>query len=80
MKPIALTLAAALALSSTVALAQTGQRSAVKVHHRTVATMPMPRHTIDYGNPNGDPDGPTSLSGTGSSQFGGSVAGATGYN
>jgi hypothetical protein len=80
MKPIAIALAAALALSGTAALAQTGHRSAVKAHHRTIATMPMPRHTIDYGNPNGDPDGPTSLSGTGSSQFGGSVAGATGYN
>jgi hypothetical protein len=31
-----------------------------------------------YGNPNGTAGGPTSLSGTGSSQFGGSVSGNTG--
>src|SRR5260370_20323322 len=80
MKLATIALASALALSSTVALAQTGHRSAVKVHHRTVATMPMPRHTMDYGNPNGDPDGPTSLSGTGNSHLGGSVARATRYN
>ena len=35
---------------------------------------------MDSGNPNGDPGGPTSLSGTGSSQFGGSVPGNTGKN
>ncbi|HEV3500129.1 MAG TPA: hypothetical protein VGZ92_07375 [Bradyrhizobium sp.] len=80
MKLMTIALASALALSGTAALAQAGHRSAVKAYHRTVGAMPMPRHTIDYGNPNGDPDGPTSLSGTGSSQFGGSVAGATGYN
>jgi len=32
------------------------------------------------GNPNGNPDGPTTLSGTGSSEFGGSSAGTSGYN
>jgi hypothetical protein len=80
MKLATIALASALALSSTVALAQTRHRSAVKVHHRTVATMPMPRQPIDYGNPNGDPNGPTTLSGTGSSQYGGSQPGVTGYN
>jgi hypothetical protein len=78
MKLATIALASALALSSTVALAQTGHKSGVKVHHRTVGAMP--RQAIDYGNPNGDPDGPTTLSGTGSSQFGGSLPGATGYN
>jgi hypothetical protein len=34
----------------------------------------------NYGNPNGDPDGPTTLSGTGSFQFGGSSPGTSGYN
>ena len=34
----------------------------------------------DDGNPNGEPDGPTTLSGTGDSQFGGSEAGASGRN
>jgi hypothetical protein len=33
-----------------------------------------------YGNPNGTAGGPTSLSGTGSSQFGGSSPGASGKN
>jgi hypothetical protein len=32
------------------------------------------------GNPNGNPDGPTTLSGTGDSQFGGSSPGTSGYN
>jgi hypothetical protein len=34
----------------------------------------------NYGNPNGNPDGPTTLSGTGNSAFGGSSAGTSGYN
>ena len=34
----------------------------------------------NYGNPNGNPDGPTTLSGTGDSQFGGSSPGTSGYN
>jgi len=32
------------------------------------------------GNPNGNADGPTTLSGTGDSQFGGTSAGTSGYN
>ena len=32
------------------------------------------------GNPNGNPDGPTTLSGTGDSSFGGSSPGTSGYN
>jgi hypothetical protein len=48
------------------------------MEHRTTG---MSRGTrMDSGNPNGDADGPTSLSGTGSSQFGGSVSGSTGKN
>jgi hypothetical protein len=34
----------------------------------------------NYGNPNGNPDGPTTLSGTGSSQFDGSSPGSSGCN
>jgi hypothetical protein len=34
----------------------------------------------NYGNPNGNPDGPTTLSGTGDSSFGGSSSGTSGYN
>jgi hypothetical protein len=40
----------------------------------------MARMHPNYGNPNGNPDGPTTLSGTGNSQFGGSSAGTSGYN
>jgi hypothetical protein len=34
----------------------------------------------NYGNPNGNPDGPTTLSGTGDSSFGGSSPGTSGHN
>ena len=71
MKLPTIALASALALSSTVALAQTDHRS--KAHHRTVGTARM--HS-NYGNP----DGPTTLSGTGNSQYGGSSPGTSGYN
>jgi hypothetical protein len=40
----------------------------------------MVRLHPNYGNPNGNPDGPTTLSGTGNSQFGGSSAGTSGHN
>ncbi len=77
MKLTAIALASALALSSTAALAQTGHRSDVKAHHRYDE---MVRLHPNYGNPNGNPDGPTTLSGTGNSQFGGSSPGTSGYN
>jgi hypothetical protein len=72
---------AAFALSSTFALAQPVR------HHAHVRANPMygdaspsvVLHPND-GNPNGNPDGPTTLSGTGNSQFGGSTAGTSGYN
>ena len=76
MKLTTIALASALALSSTVALAQPVHR--FKEHHRTVRGM-VQLHP-NYGNPNGNPDGPTTLSGTGNSQFGGSSAGTSGYN
>ena len=75
MKLTTIALASAFALSSTVALAQTGHKS--KTHHRTAGMVQL--HP-NYGNPNGNPDGPTTLSGTGSSQFGGSSPGTSGYN
>jgi hypothetical protein len=79
MKLPTIALASALALSSTVALAQTDHRS--KVHHRTEdRTAPMVQLQPNYGNPNGNPDGPTTLSGTGNSQYGGSSPGTSGYN
>jgi hypothetical protein len=78
MKLTTLALASAFALSGTVALANT-------VHHKSVVrterdTAPMVRLHPNHGNPNGNPDGPTTLSGTGDSQYGGSSPGTSGYN
>jgi hypothetical protein len=77
-------LASALALSGAAAFAH-------PVHHKTYrdahAMSYAPRYAApafhlrpNYGNPNGNPDGPTTLSGTGSSAFGGSTPGTSGYN
>jgi hypothetical protein len=78
MKLATIALASAFALSSTIALAQTGHKSGVKVHH-SAATGRM-HGSSNNGNPNGTAGGPTTLSGTGSSQFGGSSPGTTGKN
>jgi hypothetical protein len=69
MKVRTIALAAVFALSSTFAVAHS--------HHRTHHMM---RHSAASNSPNGTAGGPTSLSGTGNSQFGGSVAGTTGKN
>jgi hypothetical protein len=81
MKLTAIALASAFALSSTCVFAHTVR------HESNVRTYPMYRDAApsvvlhpNYGNPNGNPDGPTTLSGTGNSQFGGSSAGTSGYN
>jgi len=75
MNLITIALAAAVALSSTVALAR--EKSAQNVHRDRTAKV---RLQPNNGNPNGNPDGPTTLSGTGSSQYGGSTAGTSGRN
>jgi hypothetical protein len=78
MKLTTIALASAFALSSTIALANTAHKPEVRIiHHPTVGAVEL--HP-NYGNPNGDPDGPTTLSGTGSSQYGGSSPGTSGYN
>ena len=78
MKLTTIALASVFALSSTFALANTvHHKSAVRTHRGTV---PMVQLHPNYGNPNGNPDGPTTLSGTGDSQFGGSSPGTSGYN
>jgi hypothetical protein len=74
MKMITVALAALVALSSTLALAQTNQAEKPRGKAAKVKLQP------NYGNPNGNPNGPTTLSGTGNSQFGGSVAGTSGRN
>jgi hypothetical protein len=75
MKLATLALASAFALSSTFALANpVRHRASVRADHSMVRLHP------NYGNPNGNPDGPTTLSGTGDSQFGGSSPGTSGHN
>jgi hypothetical protein len=94
MKLTAIALASAFALSSTCAFANTVHHKSV--HHKSVVRTPRdamdmsyapPNYAAptfrlrpNYGNPNGNPDGPTTLSGTGNSQFGGSTPGTSGYN
>ena len=76
MKLRTLALASAFALSGTAAFAHTIR------HHHAIVRDAAPSVVLhpNYGNPNGNPDGPTTLSGTGNSQFGGSTAGTSGYN
>ena len=76
-----------IALASAFALASTGALAHTVRHESHVRTYPIyrdaaPRVVLhpNYGNPNGNPDGPTTLSGTGNSQFGGSSPGTSGYN
>ena len=94
MKLTTIALASAFALSSTAALANTVRHEpSVRTHrmlHTSVTTHRMLHRGVpltssgvlrpNYGNPNGNPDGPTTLSGTGSSEYGGSSAGTSGYN
>jgi hypothetical protein len=70
---------AAIALASVLAVSSTGAFANVYKHkHHAMHSMNMMRgHT---GNPNGTAGGPTTLSGTGSSKFGGSSLGTTGKN
>jgi hypothetical protein len=78
MKLTTIALASAFALSATVAFANTAHhKSAVRDDRDAVGTVQL--HP-NYGNPNGNPDGPTTLSGTGDSSFGGSSPGTSGYN
>jgi len=77
MKLTTIALAAAFALSGASAFAHTAR------HESSARTYPMYRNAVppvvlhpNYGNP----DGPTTLSGTGSSAFGGSSPGTSGYN
>ena len=78
MKFTTIALAAAIALSGTAAFAKpVHHRSAAKVQRDAVRTFQL---RPNYGNPNGNPNGPTTLSGTGDSSYGGSSAGTSGYN
>jgi hypothetical protein len=78
MKLTTIALAAAFALSGTAAFANTvHHKSAMRTGRDAARTVQL--HP-NYGNPNGNPDGPTTLSGTGDSSFGGSSPGTSGYN
>lgn len=77
---LALTLVFALSGTLPLAQAETRHRSGVKAHHYTVGMGRTHKSSKNYGDPNGTAGGPTSLSGTGSSQFGGSSPGTTGKN
>jgi len=84
MKLATIALASAFMLSGTFAFANPVR------HAPHVRTYPMLHRDVPLtstgvlrpndGNPNGNPDGPTTLSGTGSSEFGGSSTGTSGYN
>ena len=79
MKLTTIVLAAAFAVSGTAAFANPvhHHKAAVRADRNAAGTVQL--HP-NYGNPNGNPDGPTTLSGTGNSSFGGSSAGTSGYN
>ncbi len=78
MKLTTIALATAFALSGAAAVANTvHRRSDVRIDRDAAGMVQL--HP-NYGNPNGNPDGPTTLSGTGSSSFGGSSPGTSGYN
>ena len=70
-------MAVVLVLTSTAAFAKPYHVHAQA--HRPHAAPLVVLHPND-GNPNGNPDGPTTLSGTGDSSFGGSSPGTSGYN
>jgi hypothetical protein len=76
MKFVTIALALVVAFSGTVT-AQANDKSVRKLHRDRIAKV---RLHPNYGNPNGDADGPTTLSGTGSSKFGGSSPGTSGRN
>jgi hypothetical protein len=86
MKVTAIALVTVFALSGTSAFAQTERHMS---HHRNaydaygsygMDNEPTFHLRPNYGNPNGNADGPTTLSGTGNSQYGGSTPGTSGYN
>jgi hypothetical protein len=87
MKLTAMALATVFALSGTAAFAHTYHHRSDANHYRNAYDQygmsdeqPTFHLRPNNGNPNGNPDGPTTLSGTGDSQWGGSTPGTSGYN
>lgn len=75
MKSAMIGLAAAITLASPLASAHSHHRHH---HHGWMHAMNMGRGSAARSDPNGTAGGPTSLSGTGSSKFGGQIPGAPG--
>jgi hypothetical protein len=87
MKFTAIALVTVFALSGTGAFAHTYRHhmSDLNRHRNAYDQYGMDQQPTFHlrpndGNPNGNPDGPTTLSGTGNSQYGGSTPGTSGYN
>jgi hypothetical protein len=81
MKLTAIALVAVFALSATGASAQTDRHMSHVHHYRNAYGMSNERQfqlQPNNGDPNGRADGPTTLSGTGSSKFGGNTPGTSG--
>jgi hypothetical protein len=79
MKLAAIALALTFALSGTVAFAHSIRHESSGRSYHSYRRPAVVLHP-NYGNPNGNADGPTTLSGTGNSEFGGSSPGTSGYN
>ena len=74
MRLATIALASIVALTSTATLAASHKRH----YHGFFNSMNMSRGTAARTDPNGTAGGPTSLSGTGSSKFGGQIPGSPG--
>lgn len=76
MRVVAIALASVLALSGSAVLAHSHKRIH---HHKAHHSMSM-QGSSKAENPNGTAGGRTTVSGTGSSQFGGNAPGTSGHN
>ena len=79
MKVTTIALALTFALSGTFAFAHPIRHESNSRSFHMYGRPAVALHA-NYGNPNGTADGPTTLSGTGDSEFGGSSPGTSGYN
>ena len=82
MRLTTIALACGVTLSCTLAFAHEARRKGVSAYHAYKGSAPVASVVLrpNYDNPNSNADGPTTLSGTGSSSFGGSEPGASGRN
>jgi hypothetical protein len=82
MRLTTIALACGVTLSCTLAFADEACLKGVSAYHAYKGSAPVASVVLrpNYGNPNSNADGPTTLSGTGSSSFGGSEPGTSGRN